>query len=119
MTSLRDCPRARFDPDFVGTLCYRSRGGWDQLPAEWQETPTPRGLYTFLVRALLADPDLSLQELLHDRIHLQLNALCEEMLPYQPHPVQVIYRITKDEDLAGRMVLLALPKTPNTTFTIG
>ncbi len=92
-------------------------GGWDQLPAEWQETPTPRGLYTFLVRARLADPDLSLQEVLHDRIHLQLNALCEEMLPNQPHPVQVIYRITKDEDLAGRMVLLALPKTPNTTFT--
>ncbi len=116
-----------FDPDnellegpgLESTLTLLERyvieaGGWDNLPAEWQEPP--RGLYNFLFRARLDNPDLSLQESLHDRIHLQLNALCEEMLPNQPHPVQVIYRITKDEDLAGRMVLLALPKTPNTLY---
>ena len=92
-------------------------GGWDKLPVEWQEVRTPMALYTHLIKIRLDDPDLHLQEVLHDKLHLQQNALCDEMLPAQPHPVQVIYRITKDEDLAGRMALLALPKTANTTFT--
>lgn len=92
-------------------------GGWDKLPAEWQDDRTPKALYSFLIKARLDDPHLSLQEVLHEHIHTQMNALCEEMLNDQPRPVQVIYRVTQNEDLAGRMVLLALPKTPNTTFT--
>ena len=35
----------------------------------------------------------------------------------QPLPVQYIYKVTQKEDLAGKMSLLALPKTTNTTFT--
>ena len=92
-------------------------GGWDKLPAEWHAVRTPRALYTLLIQSRLDDPALHLQDSLHAHIHLHQNAVCDELLPDQSLPVQVIYRVTKDEDLAGRMALLALPKTANTTFT--